>query len=111
MNNSQGRFFTGIKSQICTDSGRFLLSFAAECLTEPRGGSDLCCETTKAEDRDKLYLPSQGVRQVINPFEGVSFQVAEAVMLPDMACATVRWMRRRRQGIKKFTATKTCGKK
>jgi len=46
--------------------------FAAECLTEPRGGSDFFGETTKAEDKGDYYLLNSQKRFIVGA-EGADF--------------------------------------
>jgi alkylation response protein AidB-like acyl-CoA dehydrogenase len=56
--------------------------FAAECLTEPRGGSDFFGATTKAEDRGDHFLLN-GQKRFIVGAEGADFFLVYARSNPD----------------------------
>jgi alkylation response protein AidB-like acyl-CoA dehydrogenase len=56
--------------------------FAAECLTEPRGGSDFFGATTKAEDIGDYYLLN-GMKRFIVGAEGADFFLVYAKTHPD----------------------------
>jgi len=56
--------------------------FAAECLTEPRGGSDFFGATTKAEDKGDYYLLN-GQKRFIVGAEGADFFLVYAKTHPD----------------------------
>ena len=56
--------------------------FAAECLTEPRGGSDFFGATTKAEDCGDYYLLN-GQKRFIVGAEGADFFLVYAKTHPD----------------------------
>ena len=55
--------------------------FAAECLTEPRGGSDFFGATTKAEDKGDYYLLN-GQKRFIVGAEGARFFLVYAKTNP-----------------------------
>ncbi|HPM71029.1 MAG TPA: acyl-CoA dehydrogenase family protein [Smithellaceae bacterium] len=56
--------------------------FAAECLTEPRGGSDFFGATTKAEDKGDFFLLN-GQKRFIVGAEGADFFLVYARTNPD----------------------------
>ena len=56
--------------------------FAAECLTEPRGGSDFFGATTKAEDKGDYYLLN-GQKRFIVGAEGADFFLVYAKTNPE----------------------------
>jgi alkylation response protein AidB-like acyl-CoA dehydrogenase len=56
--------------------------FAAECLTEPRGGSDFFGATTKAEDKGDYYLVN-GQKRFIVGAEGADFFLVYARSNPE----------------------------
>jgi alkylation response protein AidB-like acyl-CoA dehydrogenase len=56
--------------------------FAAECLTEPRGGSDFFGATTKAEDKGDYYLLN-GQKRFIVGAEGADFFLVYARTNPE----------------------------
>lgn len=56
--------------------------FAAECLTEPRGGSDFFGATTKAEDMGDYYLLN-GQKRFIVGAEGADFFLVYAKTHPE----------------------------
>ncbi len=56
--------------------------FAAECLTEPRGGSDFFGATTKAEDKGDYFLLN-GQKRFIVGAEGADFFLVYARTNPD----------------------------
>jgi alkylation response protein AidB-like acyl-CoA dehydrogenase len=56
--------------------------FAAECLTEPRGGSDFFGATTKAEDKGDYYLLN-GQKRFIVGAEGADFFLVYARSNPE----------------------------
>lgn len=56
--------------------------FAAECLTEPRGGSDFFGATTKAEDRGDYYLLN-GQKRFIVGAEGADYFLVYARTNPE----------------------------
>ena len=56
--------------------------FAAECLTEPRGGSDFFGATTKAEDKGDYYLLN-GQKRFIVGAEGADFFLVYASSNPE----------------------------
>ena len=56
--------------------------FAAECLTEPRGGSDFFGATTKAEDKGEYYLLN-GQKRFIVGAEGADFFLVYAKSNPE----------------------------
>ena len=56
--------------------------FAAECLTEPRGGSDFFGATTKAEDKGDYYLLN-GQKRFIVGAEGADFFLVYAHTNPE----------------------------
>lgn len=58
--------------------------FAAECLTEPRGGSDFFGATTKAEDKGDYFLLN-GQKRFIVGGEGADFFLLYARTNPDAA--------------------------
>jgi len=58
--------------------------FAAECLTEPRGGSDFFGTTTKAEERGDHYLIN-GQKRFIVGAEGADYFLVYARTDPDAA--------------------------
>jgi len=59
-------------------------TFAAECLTEPRGGSDFFGTTTRAEDRGDHFLLS-GQKRFIVGAEGADYFLVYARTGPDAA--------------------------
>lgn len=59
--------------------------FAAECLTEPRGGSDFFGTTTKAEDKGDHFLLN-GQKRFIVGGEGADFFLVYARTNPDQDC-------------------------
>lgn len=59
--------------------------FAAECLTEPRGGSDFFGTTTRAEDRGDHFLLN-GQKRFIVGGEGADFFLVYARTNPDQDC-------------------------
>ncbi len=58
--------------------------FAAECLTEPRGGSDFFGATTKAEDKGDYFLLN-GQKRFIVGAEGADFFLvyARSILKPN----------------------------
>ena len=56
--------------------------FAAECLTEPRGGSDFFGATTKAEDKGEYYLLNGQTRFIVGA-DGAAFFLVYAKSNPE----------------------------